>query len=126
MQFNLIFDYSYDHLEEELVHCDGGIAFDPTLFRPLDSLLPCEVYMGLVLALYEIKQSQTLVELLHCAGMHLAALCDMMFIDEETIGAWIANPDSFEKAKKHIAYHIFVTRVLTFLDEKCVEELENS
>ena len=126
MNFNLIYDYAYDHLEEELVNCDGIIAFDPTLIRQLDSLFPCEIYANLILELYEIKQSNNLAELLQCARMSLEALVDMMFLDDETVALWAATPTAFDKAKKHIAYHIFLTRVLTYLDERRAEALENN
>ena len=126
MNFNLIYDYAYDHLEEELVNCDGIIAFDPALFAPLNVILPCEIYVNLVLMLYEIKQSKNLTELLQCTEMNCAELVDMMFLDAEAIENWATNPTSFEKEKKHIAYHIFLTRVLTHLGAKRVETLGNN
>ena len=126
MNFHLIFSWAYDHLEQELASSDGIIAFDPALFAPLDVILPCEIYVNLVLVLYEIKQSKNLTELLQCTEMNCAALADMMFLDAEAIENWATNPTSFEKAKKHIAYHIFLTRVLTYLDERRAEALENN
>lgn len=126
MNFHLIFSWAYDHLEQELASSDGIIAFDPALFAPLDVLLPCEDYGNLVMELHEIKQSGNLSELLQCVKMSLAALADMMFLDDETVECWSVNSTAFEKAKKHIAYHIFSTRVLTHLGAKRVETLGNN
>ena len=126
MNFHLIFSWAYDHLEQELASSDGIIAFDPALFAPLDVILPCEIYVNLVLVLYEIKQSKNLTELLQCTEMNCAELVDMMFLDTEAIENWATNPTSFEKGKKHIAYHIFLTRVLTHLAAKRVETLGNN
>lgn len=121
--FNPVFDYAYDHIDEEVVNHDGVIAFDPTLLAPLDVIVPTEAYANFVTELLEMKKCSTMAVLMEYLELDLYNFATMMFLPFATIERWIANDSEFAEVKKSVIYFIFTTRVLSFLHQKSTEDI---